>query len=204
MSSGDAVKEHDPASHMSEGPFVPLRGEAQQVLDVSVCLLSYLTLHNALPRVCSHTAVGNMQLSAPVTSYQPHRFDSFLPLFIDSPATSTMSPGTMSRARTLWTLFLSCRYTFPISGSYSFSASMAFSALRSWQTQNTQLLWVSLDRCPDRKRNHQAAPCGSPGGVSVVSCRRSSLRKRTEWMADPSPGDLCFIWQVSHSWKTEA
>lgn len=48
------------------------------------------------------------------------------------PATSTMSPGTMSLALILWTLFLSWRYTFPISGSYSLSASMAFSAFRSW------------------------------------------------------------------------
>jgi hypothetical protein len=42
-----------------------------------------------------------------------------------------MSPGTMSLALILWTVLRSCRYTFPISGSYSFSASMASSALRS-------------------------------------------------------------------------
>lgn len=51
------------------------------------------------------------------------------------PATSTMSPGTMSRALILCTLFLSWRYTFPISGSYSFRASMAFSAFRSWREE---------------------------------------------------------------------
>ena len=57
-----------------------------------------------------------------------------------SPATSTMSPGTMSLALILWTVLRSCRYTFPISGSYSFSASMAFSALRSWRTNTHRLV----------------------------------------------------------------
>lgn len=47
------------------------------------------------------------------------------------PATSTTSPGTMSRALILWTAFLFMRNTLPISGSYSFRASMAFSAFRS-------------------------------------------------------------------------
>lgn len=42
-----------------------------------------------------------------------------------------MSPGTMSLALILWTALRFMRYTFPISGSYSFKASMAFSALRS-------------------------------------------------------------------------
>lgn len=64
-------------------------------------------------------------------SWQMHLWISWFRL----PATSTISPGTMSRALTLWTLFLSCRYTLPISGSYSFRASMAFSALRSCRTQ---------------------------------------------------------------------
>lgn len=41
----------------------------------------------------------------------------------------------MSLALILWTLFLSWRYTFPISGSYSLSASMAFSAFRSWSVE---------------------------------------------------------------------
>lgn len=42
-----------------------------------------------------------------------------------------MSPGTMSRARILCTPVRSERITLPISGSYSFRASMALSALRS-------------------------------------------------------------------------
>ena len=67
-----------------------------------------------------------------------------LVVFVFSPATSTMSPGTMSRALTLWTLFLSCRYTLPISGSYSFRASMAFSALRSWKTTKN-ISWASYN-----------------------------------------------------------
>lgn len=49
-----------------------------------------------------------------------------------SPATSTMSPGTMSLALIIWTALRFMRYTFPISGSYSFKASMAFSAFLSW------------------------------------------------------------------------
>lgn len=47
------------------------------------------------------------------------------------PATSTMSPGTMSRARIRCTPLRSARITFPISGSYSFKASMALSAFLS-------------------------------------------------------------------------
>lgn len=72
--------------------------------------------------------------------------DVLLVLLFVLPATSTMSPGTMSRALTLWTLFLSCLYTLPISGSYSFKASMAFSALRSWRTQqHGKFPWVSFN-----------------------------------------------------------
>lgn len=56
-------------------------------------------------------------------------------IFLVLPATSTMSPGTMSLALILWTLFLSWRYTFPISGSYSLRASMAFSAFRSLKVE---------------------------------------------------------------------
>lgn len=50
------------------------------------------------------------------------------------PATSTMSPGTMSRARILCTPLRSERTTLPMSGSYSFKASIALSALRSCRT----------------------------------------------------------------------
>ena len=48
-------------------------------------------------------------------------------------ATSTMSPGTSSLAliRWIWPGRF-CRTTFAISGSYSFSASMALSAFRSY------------------------------------------------------------------------
>merc|ERR1719403_503555 len=48
--------------------------------------------------------------------------------------TSTMSPGTMSLARIFCTPSLSERTTLPISGSYSFKASIASSALRSCHT----------------------------------------------------------------------
>jgi len=48
-----------------------------------------------------------------------------------SPDTSTMSPGTRSRALILWTPLWLRRITLAISGSYSFNASMALSALRS-------------------------------------------------------------------------
>ena len=43
-----------------------------------------------------------------------------------------MSPGTRLRARILCTPDLSCRITLAISGSYSFKASMALSAFRSY------------------------------------------------------------------------
>ena len=48
------------------------------------------------------------------------------------PDISTMSPGTISLARIFCTPSLSERTTFPISGSYSFNASIASSALRSY------------------------------------------------------------------------
>ena len=51
----------------------------------------------------------------------------------DSPDTSTTSPGTISLARIFCTPDLSALTTFPISGSYSFSASMADSAFRSYK-----------------------------------------------------------------------
>ncbi len=47
-------------------------------------------------------------------------------------AISTMSPGTSWLARMFCTPFLSARMTLPISGSYSFRASIASSALRSY------------------------------------------------------------------------
>ena len=50
-----------------------------------------------------------------------------------SPDTSTTSPGTISLARIFCTPDLSALTTFPISGSYSFSASMADSAFRSYK-----------------------------------------------------------------------
>jgi len=53
--------------------------------------------------------------------------------------TSTISPGTISLARILWTPDLSPRTTLPISGSYSLSASIADSAFRSCQTPTTAL-----------------------------------------------------------------
>lgn len=65
------------------------------------------------------------------------------------PATSTMSPGTMSLALMRCTLFRSCRYTLPISGSYSLRASMAFSAFRSWARQTEQI----RIRCKKKKFN---------------------------------------------------
>lgn len=51
----------------------------------------------------------------------------------NSPDTSTTSPGTISLARIFCTPDLSALTTFPISGSYSFSASMADSAFRSYK-----------------------------------------------------------------------
>lgn len=68
---------------------------------------------------------------------------------VNLPATSTMSPGTMSLALILCTVFLSCRYTFPISGSYSLSASMASSALRSWREEHEiqgKYFWVAVQQ----------------------------------------------------------
>ena len=62
-----------------------------------------------------------------------------------SPDTSTMSPGTRSRALILWTPAWLRRITFAISGSYSFNASMALSAFRSCTIvcqQHTRLSWV--------------------------------------------------------------
>lgn len=54
------------------------------------------------------------------------------------PATSTMSPGTMSRARIRCTPLRSARITFPISGSYSFKASMALSAFLSCKQRRSK------------------------------------------------------------------
>jgi hypothetical protein len=51
----------------------------------------------------------------------------------NSPDTSTTSPGMISLARIFWTPDLSPLTTLPISGSYSFSASMADSAFRSYE-----------------------------------------------------------------------
>lgn len=70
------------------------------------------------------------------------------------PATSTMSPGTMSRARILCTPLRSARITFPISGSYSFKASMALSAFLS---------------C--KKQRSRAAAGGHQSGEAPSSCR---------------------------------
>ena len=53
-----------------------------------------------------------------------------------SPETSTISPGTSSWALICWTPRWLCRITFAISGSYSFKASMALSALRSYTATN--------------------------------------------------------------------
>ena len=62
-----------------------------------------------------------------------------------------MSPGTMSLARTFWTPSLSERITLPISGSYSLRASIADSALRSWnqihkwnQSQTHKKSWAKI------------------------------------------------------------
>lgn len=51
-----------------------------------------------------------------------------------SPDTSTTSPGTKYFALIFWTPGLSVLRTLAISGSYSFKASIADSALRSCQT----------------------------------------------------------------------
>lgn len=61
-----------------------------------------------------------------------------------TPATSTISPGTMSRARILWTPLLSARITFPISGSYSFKASIALSAFLSCEVSKDRYHFQSL------------------------------------------------------------
>ena len=47
--------------------------------------------------------------------------------------TSTISPGTRSRAKICWTCFRSARTTFPVSDSYSLRASIADSAFFSCQ-----------------------------------------------------------------------
>lgn len=117
---------------LSESSLLFLRGF--WVSDFSVLW----ALKACLAYVCLlHPAFGSYKMNLPSTQqnltqpWQMHLWISWFRL----PATSTISPGTMSRALTLWTLFLSCRYTLPISGSYSFRASMAFSALRSCRTQ---------------------------------------------------------------------
>jgi len=78
----------------------------------------------------------------------------------NSPDTSTTSPGTISLARIFCTPDLSALTTFPISGSYSFSASMADSAFRSYKfRRNITILetywyartWIKL-------KSHQNKP----------------------------------------------
>lgn len=80
--------------------------------------------HNQEPRGCHPRA--NIPLPL-LGSFPSHAL----------PATSTMSPGTMSRARIRCTPLRSARITFPISGSYSFRASMALSAFLScrWRSR---------------------------------------------------------------------
>lgn len=58
----------------------------------------------------------------------------------NSPDTSTTSPGTISLARIFWTPDLSALITLPISGSYSFSASMADSAFRSYKFRMNSII----------------------------------------------------------------
>jgi len=58
----------------------------------------------------------------------------------NSPDTSTTSPGTISLARIFCTPDLSPLTTFPISGSYSFSASMADSAFRSYKFRRKNIV----------------------------------------------------------------
>ena len=68
------------------------------------------------------------------------RFHDFF--FVSNlPEISTISPGTISLARIFCTPSLSARITLPISGSYSLRASMADSALRSW---NHKIQIISL------------------------------------------------------------
>lgn len=100
----------------------------------------------------------------------------------DTPATSTMSPGTMSRARILCTPGRSKRITLPISGSYSFRASMALSALRSYRTRGR--LWFVLAG-PSRP-----PPCSDIlGAWNGAGCRRTCRtlvpgRGHTQWRRD--------------------
>lgn len=81
--------------------------------------------------------------------------------------TSTMSPGTISLARILWTPDLSPRTTLPISGSYSLSASIADSAFRSCQTPTTALA-IRMSRMTK----------GSTKAVNASSC---SSNKANTW-----------------------
>lgn len=85
-------------------------------------------------------ATGRRVPSSP--GQRPHPIPSSLPSVPLGdgalPATSTMSPGTMSRARILCTPLRSARITFPISGSYSFKASMALSAFLSCKKQRSR------------------------------------------------------------------
>lgn len=91
------------------------------------------------------------------------------------PATSTMSPGTMSRARIRCTPLRSARITFPISGSYSFKASMALSAFLS---------------CKQRKNR------AAGGGVARAGRLLLHLLRRQEH-PNPSPG---FGVHLHHGW----
>lgn len=81
------------------------------------------------------------------------------------PATSTMSPGTMSRARIRCTPLRSARITFPISGSYSFKASMALSAFLSCKQRKGRAAGAGIARAsrllphPLQRREH---PNSSP------------------------------------------
>uniref|UniRef100_A0A6B0V2Y3 Putative secreted protein n=1 Tax=Ixodes ricinus TaxID=34613 RepID=A0A6B0V2Y3_IXORI len=79
--------------------------------------------------------------------------------------TSTKSPGTISLARIFCTPCLLARSTLPISGSYSFRASMALSALRSCQTPTTALA-IRMRRMTK----------GSTKAVMESSCSSNSAR----------------------------
>ena len=82
------------------------------------------------------------------------------------PATSTMSPGTMSRARIRCTPLRSARITFPISGSYSFKASMALSAFLSCKQRRSRAASGGVahaGRLFPHPRQRQEHPNPSPG-----------------------------------------
>ena len=107
----------------------------------------------------------------------------------------TMSPGTRSRARTCCTPRAPTRVTFAISGSYSLSASMALSALRSCQTP-TQAFAMRIRRITSGSTNAlKLSSCSSNHASTCAHAIRMPVG-HWSWVGTVRYGYSIFVVQV--------